>query len=94
MERPSLLFLAAFRRAASNRRRWMIAAHASPAAEALELTSDSVPRGTENRTGVYCFPPNKGNIGTAADLDVFASVHDILAQLQKDGYRVSVPESS
>jgi len=43
---------------------------------------------------VYCFPPNKGNIGTAADLDVFASVHDILTQLQKDGYRVSVPESA
>jgi magnesium chelatase subunit H len=43
---------------------------------------------------VYCFPPNKGNIGTAADLDVFVSVHDILAQLQKDGYRVSVPESA
>lgn len=43
---------------------------------------------------VYCFPPNKGNIGTAADLDVFASVRDILAQLQKDGYRVDVPESS
>jgi magnesium chelatase subunit H len=43
---------------------------------------------------VYCFPPNKGNIGTAADLDVFASVHDILTQLKKDGYRVSVPESA
>jgi len=43
---------------------------------------------------VYCFPPNKGNIGTAADLDVFASVQDILAQLQRDGYRVSVPESA
>ncbi len=42
---------------------------------------------------VYCFPPNKGNIGTAADLDVFVSVRDILAQLQKDGYRVDVPES-
>src|SRR5207249_6922803 len=23
---------------------------------------------------IYCFPPNKGNIGTAADLDVFASL--------------------
>jgi len=42
---------------------------------------------------VYCFPPNKGNIGTAADLDVFASVFDILRQLKKDGYRVDVPES-
>ena len=43
---------------------------------------------------VYCFPPNKGNIGTAADLDVFASVRDILTQLRTDGYRVDVPESS
>lgn len=42
---------------------------------------------------VYCFPPNKGNIGTAADLDVFASVHDILKQLKEDGYRVDIPES-
>ena len=40
---------------------------------------------------VYCFPPNKGNIGTAADLDVFASVFDTLTQLKKDGYRVDVP---
>jgi magnesium chelatase subunit H len=43
---------------------------------------------------VYCFPPNKGNIGTAADLDVFASVQGILAELQRDGYQVSVPESA
>lgn len=43
---------------------------------------------------VYCFPPNKGNIGTAADLDVFASVQDILTLLRNDGYCVDVPESS
>src|SRR3989440_11700072 len=43
---------------------------------------------------IYCFPPNKGNIGTAADLDVFASLFDILAQLRVDGYRVDVPEST
>jgi magnesium chelatase subunit H len=42
---------------------------------------------------VYCFPPNKGNIGTAADLDVFASVRRILVQLRDDGYRVDVPVS-
>ncbi|PYS62422.1 MAG: hypothetical protein DMF74_13335 [Acidobacteria bacterium] len=41
---------------------------------------------------LYCFPPNKGNIGTAADLDVLASLVDLLAQLKKDGYRVDVPE--
>jgi magnesium chelatase subunit H len=43
---------------------------------------------------LYCFPPNKGNIGTAADLDVFASLFDVLAQLKQDGYHVAVPESA
>jgi len=43
---------------------------------------------------LYCFPPNKGNIGTAADLDVFASLFDILFQLKNDGYRVEIPESA
>ena len=42
---------------------------------------------------VYCFPPNKGNIGTAADLDVFASVFDTLEQLRSDGYDVDLPGS-
>jgi magnesium chelatase subunit H len=42
---------------------------------------------------IYCFPPNKGNIGTAADLDVFASLFDMLAQLKSDGYRVDLPGS-
>jgi len=43
---------------------------------------------------LYCFPPNKGNIGTAADLDVFASVFDLLARLKADGYQVTVPETA
>lgn len=42
---------------------------------------------------LYCFPPNKGNLGTAADLDVFASLFDVLARLKDEGYRVDVPES-
>src|SRR6266849_3702495 len=42
---------------------------------------------------VYCFPPNKGNIGTAADLDVLASVWDVLKSLHHDGYQVRIPES-
>lgn len=42
---------------------------------------------------VYCFPPNKGNIGTAADLDVLASVWDVLRSLKNDGYHVRIPES-
>jgi len=40
---------------------------------------------------LFCFPPNKGNIGTAADLDVFPSLHEILKSLRADGYAVEVP---
>jgi len=42
---------------------------------------------------IYCFPSNKGNIGTAADLDVFASVFDTLQKLSSDGYYVELPAS-
>ncbi|HYV04188.1 MAG TPA: cobaltochelatase subunit CobN, partial [Blastocatellia bacterium] len=40
---------------------------------------------------VFCFPPNKGNIGTAADLDVFPSLWEILARLEREGYAVNPP---
>src|SRR5436305_7710719 len=43
---------------------------------------------------LFCFPPNKGNIGTAADLDVFPSVVRVLERLKSDGYTVEVPESA
>jgi len=42
---------------------------------------------------LFCFPPNKGNIGTAADLDVFPSVWDTLKKLEAEGYDVELPES-
>lgn len=42
---------------------------------------------------VFCFPPNKGNIGTAADLDVFPSVLEILSKLKSEGYAVDEPDS-
>ena len=42
---------------------------------------------------LYCFPPNKGNLGTAADLDVFASLFDMLGRLKDEGYRLEMPES-
>ena len=42
---------------------------------------------------IYCFPPNKGNIGTAADLDVFASVFETLHKLSVEGYDVELPQS-
>ncbi|HEX6623822.1 MAG TPA: cobaltochelatase subunit CobN, partial [Pyrinomonadaceae bacterium] len=40
---------------------------------------------------LFCFPPNKGNIGTAAELDVFESVRAMLERLQSEGYRTEVP---
>jgi magnesium chelatase subunit H len=43
---------------------------------------------------VFCFPPNKGNIGTAADLDVFPSVWEMIKALKLDGYDVEVPGSA
>ena len=43
---------------------------------------------------LYCFPPNKGNIGTAADFDVFASVFDVLTELKAEGYDVDVPTTA
>ena len=43
---------------------------------------------------LFCFPPNKGNIGTAADLDVFPGVLDVLKRLDEEGYRVELPESA
>ncbi|HVG21470.1 MAG TPA: cobaltochelatase subunit CobN [Blastocatellia bacterium] len=43
---------------------------------------------------VFCFPPNKGNIGTAADLDVFPSLWEMLARLKSEGYAVDLPESA
>ena len=43
---------------------------------------------------LFCFPPNKGNIGTAADLDVFPSVWDLLKRLATEGYRVEVPATA
>jgi len=43
---------------------------------------------------LFCFPPNKGNIGTAADLDVFPGVFDVLERLDAEGYRVELPDSA
>ncbi|KAK4534048.1 hypothetical protein CDCA_CDCA01G0073 [Cyanidium caldarium] len=37
---------------------------------------------------VFSFPPDKGNVGTAAYLDVFGSVHRVLLALKAQGYTV------
>ena len=40
---------------------------------------------------LFCFPPSKGNIGTAADLDVFPGIWDLLKRLRDEGYTVDLP---
>ena len=42
---------------------------------------------------LFCFPPNKGNIGTAADLDVFPGLFDVLKRLRDEGYAVELPDT-
>nr|KYP73637.1 Magnesium-chelatase subunit H [Cajanus cajan] len=44
---------------------------------------------------VFSFPPDKGNVGTAAYLNVFSSIFSVLKDLQRDGYNVEgLPETS
>jgi magnesium chelatase subunit H len=44
---------------------------------------------------VFSFPPDKGNVGTAAYLDVFGSIFEVLQGLKKDGYDVQdIPASA
>ena len=43
---------------------------------------------------LFNYPPNLGSVGTAAYLDVFASVYRLLTELKANGYRVEVPESA
>ena len=39
---------------------------------------------------VFSFPPDKGNVGTAAYLNVFGSIFRVLKELRKEGYDVGV----
>ncbi|MFM2428934.1 MAG: hypothetical protein RLZZ511_147 [Cyanobacteriota bacterium] len=44
---------------------------------------------------VFSFPPDKGNVGTAAYLDVFGSIYKVLEGLREDGYHIGdLPEDS
>jgi magnesium chelatase subunit H len=43
---------------------------------------------------VFCFPPDKGNVGTAAELDVFESAWEMLRRLESEGYSVEVPRDA
>jgi magnesium chelatase subunit H len=42
---------------------------------------------------VFNFPPNAGNLGTAAYLSVFESAFETLKGLKREGYTVELPES-
>ncbi|MCW2277057.1 magnesium chelatase subunit H [Heliophilum fasciatum] len=42
---------------------------------------------------IFSFPPDKGNIGTAAYLDVFQSLYNLLHRLKAEGYTVEIPAS-
>jgi magnesium chelatase subunit H len=37
---------------------------------------------------VFSFPPDKGNVGTAAYLDVFGSIYEVMKALRNNGYEV------
>ncbi len=44
---------------------------------------------------VFSFPPDKGNVGTAAYLDVFGSIYEVMKALNNNGYDVQdLPESA
>jgi len=44
---------------------------------------------------VFSFPPDKGNVGTAAYLDVFGSIYEVMHSLQRNGYDVqNLPDSA
>ncbi|MCY7392648.1 MAG: cobaltochelatase subunit CobN, partial [Leptolyngbyaceae cyanobacterium CAN_BIN12] len=44
---------------------------------------------------VFSFPPDKGNVGTAAYLDVFGSIYKVLESLRDNGYDVQeLPDSA
>lgn len=44
---------------------------------------------------IFSFPPDKGNVGTAAYLNVFGSIHRCLQELKKQGYDVGdIPNTS
>ena len=44
---------------------------------------------------VFSFPPDKGNVGTAAYLDVFSSIYEVMKALKNNGYDLpELPESA
>lgn len=50
---------------------------------------------SERRVAItlFNFPPNSGAAGSAAHLAVFESLHNLLGELARDGYKLDVPKS-
>jgi magnesium chelatase subunit H len=50
---------------------------------------------SERRVAItlFNFPPNSGAAGSAAHLAVFESLHNLLGELSRDGYKLDVPKS-
>ena len=42
---------------------------------------------------IFCFPPARGAVGTAAYLDVFTSLYALLERLSNEGYVIDLPSS-
>jgi len=59
-------------------RRWVDLRRKSPAERRVAIT-------------IFSFPPDKGSVGSAAYLDVFRSLYNLLAAMAQEGYRVTVP---
>lgn len=75
-----------------------------PLPEQIEIVADRVAHRlrlvrrtkVDKRIGIvlFNFPPNMGNAGTAAYLDVFASLHRLLSTLKEEGYTVDLPDDA
>merc|ERR1719183_924159 len=60
------------------------------ATEPIIFASLARKRNAEKKVAVtvFSFPPDKGNVGTAAYLNVFGSIYEALKELKREGYEV------
>ena len=59
-------------------------------APTLQTAPPPPPAARAPQITVFSFPPDKGNVGTAAYLNVFGSIYRVLKDLQRDGYDVGM----
>ena len=60
------------------------------AERAIRWSSLRIKKREEKRLAItiFSFPPDKGNVGTAAYLDVFGSIHSVLEEMKAKGYLI------